>query len=582
MGSILVLWGGAGVLAGEPDSPSDGPLNVVLFVGDDLRWDSLCTPGAGLPSICSRPARRHPLSYVERTLVAKGVVFSEAYASTPLCCPARAGLLSGGYFAHHTNVLSNQPPDGGMSRFADSDTLATRLQEHGYATALLGKYLNQYAQSAPYVPPGWSHFIGQAGGGATQFHVISGTSTYNAPGVGTRIDISGTHLTDYLAAESLDFINQQCPGGVCVEPFFLSVNFGVPHAPATPCERHESQFSNFVYRERGYAELPDGDLTDKPFYVQEAASEWDEEAEDLFHKDYLRSLRCMDEAIEGVLGLLRDRGLLNQTVIIFTGDHGLMWGEHFLDKKTKPYEESVRLPLVIRHPAFGPAVIDRLVTFDLDLAPTILEIAGLDGSGADGTSLLGLMADPGGPWRDALLLEAFADEGLPAWAAIRTDDGLKYVEYVTGEKELYDLTVDPYELSSKHADPAYALVMRTLAERLAGLERGLSHLSRDLPNPQLPVLPDATIGLPYAWQLRAWGGDGDYTWTLFQDNDRCDGDLPGGLSLTTAGLVTGVATADPGVYSFCIKVADGTLSPQPGNPRTQESIKPLNLEVVLP
>jgi arylsulfatase A-like enzyme len=401
--------------------------------------------------------------------------------------------------------------------------------------------------------------------------------------VGTRFTLTGTHATDYLADEALAYLSRHCPGGQCSQPFFMLMSFETPHQPAEICERHANLFRNFVYRERGYAELPDGDLTDKPFYVQATAAKWKEPDEDAFHKNYMRSLRCIDEAVKDVVLDLNARGLMDNTVVIFASDHGLMWGEHFQDDKERPYEEAIRTPLAIRHPAFGRGTVNSLVTFDLDLGPTILEIAGLAAMpGSDGTSLMPLLADPGAPWRDALLLEAFPNTPIPNWVAIRTADNWKYVEYVSGEKELYDLTADPYELISLHSDPAYQAKMDELAARLATMDRGISVLAHNLPDPQVQAVPAATLGQSYAFQFLAWGGDGQYSWTLSTEGTACMGlGLPDGLSLTTAGQITGTATLT-GTYRFCAKVVDGTVSPQPSNTRTQEQFEKFSLEVVAP
>jgi len=142
------------------------PYNIVLIYTDDQRWDTVCGPD-GLAEICSLPKRFHPLAFVERQIMDRGVVFSNAFVSNPVCCPSRASLLSGGFYSHNTNVLSNRLPNGGVTQFSDADTLATRLQASGYQTGMVGKYLNQYNSLADvsagegYVPPGWTRFWAQ-------------------------------------------------------------------------------------------------------------------------------------------------------------------------------------------------------------------------------------------------------------------------------------------------------------------------------------------------------------------------------------------------------------------------------------
>jgi hypothetical protein len=122
-------------------------LNFIVILTDDQRWDTLWA-----------------MPIVQEKLMARGVTFTNAFVTTPLCCPFRASFLSGGFYAHNTGVLTNALPNGGVSRFHDEETIATILQGAGYKTALMGKYMNGYLKIAPYIPPGWTKFIGLQGG----------------------------------------------------------------------------------------------------------------------------------------------------------------------------------------------------------------------------------------------------------------------------------------------------------------------------------------------------------------------------------------------------------------------------------
>ncbi len=172
--------------------------------------------------------------------------------------------------------------------------------------------------------------------------------------------------------------------------------------------------------------------------------------------------------------VLRERGALDRTVIFFLTDNGFSFGEHRWVSKACPYEECVRTPFLVRFPGALSHVDDHLVS-NVDLAPTFADLAGVaPGNRVDGRSLVPLLEGRSPPsWRTGVLLEYVGDRHIPAWWAIRTANFL-YVEYATGERELYDLTgrlgpADPYELDNRADDPAYAPVLARLAARLAAL-----------------------------------------------------------------------------------------------------------------
>ncbi|MEW5986827.1 MAG: sulfatase [Chloroflexota bacterium] len=561
------------------------PYNFVVVYTDDQRWDTVCTAAAGLTEICQLPANEHPMAYLEE-LMLTGVTFTNAFASNPVCCPARASLLSGGFLAQHTNVLTNDWPNGGALRFSDSQTLATLLQQNGYQTAMIGKYLNEFDEllaanpAGAYVPPGWSSFIASHKllDWNTSFRFLIGSSTWENPGVGViRSFDSGIYLTDFMKVKALEFLDETCPDETCTSPFFLFLSTNAPHEPATPADRHATLYSDFVYDERGWAEQPDGDVTDKPVYVQELAADWDPVAREEFHRDQLRSLRAVDEALQAIVHNLEEKNLLSSTVIIFASDNGYLWGEHKVDGKFKPYEESIRVPLVVVMPGVEPRTDDNLVAVDLDIAPTIMELAQIDPVGSDGVSLVSLMQDPNTAWREELLIQHFAGR-IPSWAGLRTADNWKYLEYATGEKELYDLAADPYELTSLHADPNYANVMADFASRLAQQDRGLTIRTDSLPDPQSDRLPKAHVGALYTFQFTAWGGHGEHQWSHFVDTGSCRQELPAGFSLSSSGLLSG-ASLQSGSWRFCVQVEDSSTSPQPGNGRPQMHIQSFRLRV---
>ena len=409
------------------------PPNILLIETDDQRWDTLWA-----------------MPRIREELAGKGVTFTSALVSNPLCCPSRASLLSGGYYSHNVGVLSVGPPNGG-ERFDDRETLAVKLQRHGYQTALVGKYLVGYEERAPRIPPGWDLFRIRLGPPDFFDHrMLQGASTPDAPGEG-RIRKRHQYLTYLERDEALGFLDG---AGASGRPFFLWLATHAPHRPAVPAPEDAATFADFRYRDRGWGEE---DLSDKPDFIGRLGRSFQEEEGGLlpapglpgfpaeFPRSQVQTLQALDRAVGEILDRLEALRLDRPTVVIFTSDNGMLWGEHRLYRKGLPYEEAIRVPLVIRMPGVAAGKRDHLVAIDLDLAPTILELAGLRAEG-DGASLLPILRDPEATWRQEVFLEGFGVRGAPPWAAVRTERH-KYVEHADGQRELYDLAADPFEAS---------------------------------------------------------------------------------------------------------------------------------------
>jgi arylsulfatase A-like enzyme len=430
------------------DGVAPAPLrpNIVLVNTDDQRADTL----AYMPAVM-------------RDVVAEGVAFSESFVTTSLCCPSRASLLTGRY-AHNTGVIDNAG-----SRFDDRSTLATWLQDAGYATALFGKYLNGYRAFSPYVPPGWDEW--QAFVDDTPLFYDyrlneNGTHRFHAAS-------DATYSTDLLAARALDFVRAHAE-----EPFFLYFTPFAPHAPATPAARHLGSFAGLPpWRPPSYRQA---DLTGKPGWVflqkflAFSAAAPSEAARDLFRVRQLESLQAVDEAVAALVRTLGDLGLDDNTIVVFTSDNGHAWGEHWYYAKECPYEECLRVPLAIRYPVLVPrAGLDDRLVLNIDLAPTLAELAGAAvPAGVNGRSLVPILEGRGDPWREDFLFEHWYRSLvlIPTHAGVRTREW-KYLEYEGSPPyvELYDLVNDPWELTNLAGDPLLAGVEAALAARLGPL-----------------------------------------------------------------------------------------------------------------
>jgi N-acetylglucosamine-6-sulfatase len=459
--SLLAALGAALLLASASSETGHGaalrqaeslPPNVVLVMTDDQRWDTLWA----MPT-------------VRDALAGQGVTFSNGFVVNGLCCPSRASVLTGRY-SHSTGVYLNQFPNGGFRSFDDSSTIATMLHGAGYSTALIGKYLNGYGSNGDgegYVPPGWDVWEAFYGG--------MGYYDYRLSEQGRVVryhDAPRDYSTDVLRRKAVTFLRG------AREPFLLAFTPYGPHGPAKPPPRYEHTFDNISWWKP--PSFNEQDLSDKPAHIRHKGLLTKAELRfvNVYRRRQLAASLAVDDAVREILGTLEHRRVLTRTFIVFMSDNGVAWGEHALNagKKAVPYEEPIRIPLVIRYDPLTkshPAKEGRLA-LNIDLAPTFAELAGTEAKHAEGRSLLPLLrGDPQPAWRNDFLIEHL--QGLPyrevpTYCAVR-GERYKYVLYQTGEEELYDLALDPHELSNRASWPSLLDMKAILRARLAEICR---------------------------------------------------------------------------------------------------------------
>ena len=368
----------------------------------------------------------------------------------PVCGPARASILTGLY-PHNHGVVSNHPPLGGFPVFRqhENSTIATWLQAAGYRTSLIGKYMNDYPLGADdgYIPPGWDDWYGHLSafedGRFFNYWV-------NDNGLVRR---HGSQPEDYSAdvetTRAVEFI-QDSAGRP--EPIFLYLAPEAPHIPANYTARHGAEFQYEVAPR--VPSFNEGDVRDKPSPVRQKNLLTDAEIDrlDKLQRWRLRSMLAVEDMITAVIQALSDTGRLDNSYIVFTSDNGLLMGQHRLvHKKRNVYEETIRVPLMVRGPGVRVGVASQPVQL-IDLAPTLLDLAGAPvPDSLDGRSLVpffrGTVPDS---WRTDVLIE------IGSTLALRTPDWL-YAEVGTGELELYDMHLDPYQIESLHnvVDPGF-------------------------------------------------------------------------------------------------------------------------------
>ncbi len=419
-----------------------------------------------------------------------GLTFKNMISPHPNCCPARAQILTGQY-AHNNGVRMNSPPWGGHEGFDPRTALPAWLQEAGYRTGFIGKYMHGYDET-DNIEPGWDQWKPIVG-------TLSDYSSFLQYDNGRLVQFAETdYYTDVVAQQSADMLTDFSS---TPEPFFLWSSFIAPHGtcqgsteadcsgPPPASARHAGLSAEVALPSLSLPSFNEPDATDKRRDIQ-AAPPVDPAAQQVLFTQRLRTLAALDEAIAGIIASLAAAGTLDETVIMFTSDNGYLFGEHRLVGKNVPYEEAIRVPLVMRGPQI-PVGERRPQTVSItDLAPTIAELA--DASPMveiDGRSLLGHAVMD---WRQrdrGLLIQAGsggADE-LTAWRwrGVRT----KRYTFVRWQGprflELYDRTADPFQLTNVALDPSYGGVRRALAAYLDTLEDCAGAQCRTLA-PKLP------------------------------------------------------------------------------------------------
>src|SRR5829696_84661 len=356
--SVVLLSGGSGTTFREAQAIT-AKLNFVFILADDMRKDDL--------------------TYMPKTrslLEDKGMTFSNAYVSNPLCCPSRATIMRGQY-AHNTGVWDNvNDTDGGWQGYKsnngnnENDNVATSLRNGGYRTALIGKYLNEYTNTT-YKPPGWDKWF-------ATFTFTHDYFNYDVNDNGTIRHFGTTdsaYLTDVLRKQTRSFIDVSVAKS---KPFFAYVTPIAPHVPATPAPRDLHTYDGV--KGPRLDSFNEADVKDKPPWIQTLRSLTSTQIADLDkrHENRVETLQALDDLVEGVVNKLQSSGQLSNTYIVFTSDNGYHLGEHRIPKsKGRPYEEDIHTPLLIRGPGVTAGSSTEELVLNTDYFPTFTELAGI-------------------------------------------------------------------------------------------------------------------------------------------------------------------------------------------------------------
>jgi arylsulfatase A-like enzyme len=422
----------------EPARP-----NIVFILTDDLSMDLL----PYMPNVVAMEQR--------------GLSFSDYFVSDSLCCPSRASIFTGN-LPHDTGIFSNTGADGGFQKFHDQgeeqSTFAVALQNAGYRTALMGKYLNEYLQQPHwsgipenYVPPGWSEWD-VAGWGYREYdYDLNENGTLRHFG-----DKPSDYLTGVVADKAVNFIDGSAGTNT---PFFLEVATFAPHSPYTPAPGDVGSFRGLRAPEppsfnRLPASPPRWLAAHRPLSTAQI------QTIDRVFRRRVQSVQAVDRMVGQIESALSADGLAGDTYLVFSSDNGLHAGQYrLMPGKLTAFDTDIRVPLIVDGPGVAAGATTAAISENIDLAPTFAELGGTSLSG-DGHSLAPLFSGVTPvDWRSAALVEHHGpdlrgfdpDFQQPASGNPRTYEAMRtarflYVEYTDGEREFYDLQTDPFEL----------------------------------------------------------------------------------------------------------------------------------------
>src|SRR5215213_6236789 len=469
----LMLWKAP---VAPAQTAADPQPNIIFILTDDMRKDDL---------------NNTYMPQTTKQLVEKGMSFQNAFVSNPLCCPSRATIMRGQYGHNtkiwfNTNIFDPDPnvQDGGWLGYNgnhyEEDNVATHLHAAGYTTGLFGKYLNGYSGATNNTSPlGWDRWFAFK---TLQYYGYDVNDQGTIKHFGSK---NSDYSTNVLNTQVQDFIRTNAAPGK--PPIFAYVAPYAPHAPARPGPGDQNSL-NGIKAPRAPISFNEVDVTDKHPWIQSLRRLTSDDIAniDKRHENRIESLQAVDDLVGAVVSTLVQQGVLSNTYIVFTSDNGFHHGEHRIRQgKARPYEESVRVPLVIRGPdAVAPATpvvqpdssTDKLV-LNTDYFPTFTDLAGVTTPEyVDGRSLRPVLEGGATTWRTAILIEGRGNGSDPEievdrnYNAVRTSTS-KYVEYEGGFRELYNLSppgtpgADPNEVANSYnpTTPPTDLVSRLQA-----------------------------------------------------------------------------------------------------------------------
>ncbi len=445
------------------------PRNVVFILSDDHRYDAMSFMG-------------HPFAKTPHmdAMARNGIHLKNAFVSTSLCSPSRASILTGLYTFRHRVIDNQRPVPGGTIFFPQY------LQKAGYSTAFVGKWHMGHACDDPR--PGFDHWVSFKGQG--RYYPPNESYTINVNG--TRVKQDG-YITTLLTRYAVEFLRQQTDRK---KPFFLFLSHKAVHGPFTPEPKYKGSLDREPFTLPVSSVLQTNNHANRPRWLLDQRNSWHGmdfplhtgRGIEAFYKSYCEALRSVDDSIGAVTEQLKKMGIHDETVIIYMGDNGYMFGEHGLIDKRVAYETSSRVPMLMQCPDLirAGSVVDEVVA-NIDIAPTVMEAMGLQKPPhMDGRSFLPLTRGEAMAWRAYFLYAYYWEQNYPQTPthfSLRGDQ-YKYTTYygVWDTDELFDIRADPMEQKNLIHDPAFA---KTKIE----MQKRLYEMMEELGGMQIPMNP---------------------------------------------------------------------------------------------
>ena len=452
LAAVLASFGMNGLLppasrsASEPPSPEKP--NILVILSDNCRWDFMGFMG--------HPFIRTPAL---DKLASEGVVFENAFNTTSLCSPSRASILTGTY-AHTHGVLNNHTPWTGST-----PTFFEYLKKAGYETAFIGKW-HMPGEGLPDIP-GLDLFV--------SYTYREGQGSYfNCPLVvnGKPQASEKEYITEEMTRWTVEFMEAQArKPDESKKPFCIYLSHRTAHPP---CHAPEDITGMYADKEVPLPKGVDSWFSRTNGNVFQGIMMGSYAGQ---YRKYCEVITAMDRDIMHLLREVDELGLRDNTVVIYMADNGMMWGEHRLHGIKVPYEECIRIPLIVRGPwqVPDPGRRRQQMALNIDLAPTLLDIAGVPvPEHMEGKSLLPVLEDNHAPGRKAWLLEywKYYPENFPTYEGVRTER-YKYIEYEkTRKPDLFDLATDPHEQKNLYGTPEGERILPRVKSALESLKAG--------------------------------------------------------------------------------------------------------------